>query len=169
MSLPPSPIPAETHLQPEKRVNFGQQIFDEVSALGVGRFYCRTEKMLPPKASSADLLGRIEALSNPKNEHSMEMSLPMAVSLPVNMEETRHVIVFANGEMALVEPKLNQIKVTRIFATTNSDSDNFMLSVMENNNPVVSLKTNTSLGYSVIDPINSDKNERLVLDALNEA
>lgn len=154
----------------ERPPNTGENIFNHVCGLGTGRFYSRTEKMIPPKASSNDLLGRMEALSHPKGEPSMEISLPMAVSLPVNMEETKHVVVFANGEMALVEPKPNQTKsYQNFFATTDSNDDNFMLSVMENNSPVASLKTNAFLGYSVIDPISSDQNEKLVLDALEEA
>ena len=172
MSFPTSQVPehqAQTQ-KLEKTVNSGQQIFDEVSALGVGRFYCRTEKMSPPKASSADILGRIEALSNSKSEPSIEMSLPMGVSLPVNMEETKHVVVFANGEMALVESKPNQTKSYQdFFATTNSNNDYFMLWVMGSNSPVGSLKIAASLGYSVIDPISSDQNEKLVLDALDQA
>ena len=98
------------------------------------------------------------------------MSLPMGVSLPVNMEETKHVIIFANGEMALVESKPNQTKSYQdFFATTNSNNDYFMLWVMGSNSPVGSLKIAASLGYSVIDPISSDQNEKLVLDALNQA
>jgi len=170
MSLPPSLVPEPQAQKLEKTVNSGQQIFDEVSALGVGRFYCRTEKMSPPKASSADILGRIEALSNSKSEPSIEMSLPMGVSLPVNMDETKHVIIFANGEMALVEPRLNEARSYQdFFATTNSGGDNFMLSVMTSNKPVASLKMNASYGYSVIDPIDSDENEKLVLNALDQA
>lgn len=170
MSLPPSLVPEPQAQKLEKTVNSGQQIFDEVSALGVGRFYCRTEKMSPPKASSADILGRIEALRNSKSEPSIEMSLPLAVSLPVNAEETKHVIVFANGEIALVKPKPNEIEsYQEYFTTINSGTDNFMLSVIKDPNPIASLKKSASFGYFVIDPIENDKNEEIVLNALNEA
>ena len=170
MSLPLSLVPEPQAQKLEKTVNSGQQIFDDAITLGVGRLYCRAEKMYSPKPASTDLLGRIEVISNPIKEPSIEMSLPLAVSLPVNAEETKHVIVFANGEIALVKPKPNEIKsYQEYFTTINSGTDNFMLSVIKDPNPIASLKKSASFGYFVIDPIENDKNEEIVLNALNEA
>ena len=173
-----SELPPELPPQPVSEPNTGEILFQKISNLGVGRFYLSLIELTDPKPTSTDTLGRIERVLNGAPQAKMNLALPLAVSLPVNREETQHILVFQNGRMVLVQP-LNPNENLRTYqenfdthlAQVHSTVD-YLLKKNQQDPELCIAKMkffSYANNFTIVDPLDSDQNMQSVLNGLTQA
>jgi len=166
---------------PEPQVS-GCELFEKVCRLGIGRFYYQKTSLadaLPPPDAS-DTLARIEHLINRHPpEAKMILSSPFAVVLPVNLQETAHVIIFQDGQIALVSvndsSKEQEYKTYSLsFSLANYNIPSVIDAIMAErlNEPdkwTPRLKEKHWVAnYKIVDPLANDESMETVLKALRQ-
>lgn len=162
----------------------GPELFDRICQLGIGRFYFQKEAVpREPKPKKEDTLSRLERLFNGGPETTRLIFSPFAVALPVNLEETSHIIIFNDGQMILIsifDPnhELSSEEYSRNFSTKHRGSISIIDKIIESY-PLDPTKWSSTIkqrvnlrfsgNFTVIDPLNDDHSMETFLEALQKS
>lgn len=145
----------------------GPELFDRVCQLG-GRYYY--QKVESPR-ETRQLKGELMFFT------------PFAIALPVNPEETQHIIIFKDGQSVLVKVynpphETESQEYARQFSTKHTGSISFIDQIIQTcpSGPtkwVSTLKQSSGLkifgNYTLVDPLDDDASMEVFLEALKKA